>query len=291
MLYLIDSSVYVFRAYYSLPDTMTDAAGNPVNAVYGFTNFLYELLMRETPVYIGAAFDISLTSSFRNDIYPPYKANREPAPEELKRQFVYCRRIAAEMGLPCFADSTCEADDIIGTLATKWRKHGEPVTIVSRDKDLMQLIEKDDTYWDYAGDKRISYAQVKDTLGVSADRVADFLALTGDAVDNIPGVPGIGKKTASVLLDAYTSIDDVYAHLDDLHLLNIRGAKSLKTKLAEHKDKAYLARQLTDIRRDMPISAARSGLKRQSPDLEALNQTFDELGFSDTLRTKISKLV
>ena len=290
MLYLIDSSVYVFRAYYSLPDSMTDPDGNPVNAIYGFTNFLGELIRREQPEFLGAAFDISLTSSFRNEIYPDYKANRDPAPDELKRQFAYCRRIAAEMGIPCFADDTCEADDIIGTLATKWRQRNKGVTIVSRDKDLMQLIEKDDVYWDYASDKRVRHKDVKEAIGVAADRVADYLALTGDAVDNIPGVPGIGKKTASVILDRFTSLDDVYANLDRLHELNVRGAKTLKDKLIEHEDTARMAKRLTDIKRDMPISAAKSQLKRKRPDFKALDATFDELGFSDTLRNRIRKL-
>lgn len=290
MLYLIDSSIYVFRAYYSLPDSMVDPEGNPVQAVYGFTRFLCEFIEQTKADYVGAAFDISLTSSFRNEIYPEYKANRDPAPEELKRQFVFCRRIADELGLSCFADSTCEADDIIGTLATKWRKKNGAITILSRDKDLLQLLDKDDVYWDFANDKTVAHNQVKEEFGVESERVADYLALTGDAVDNIKGVPGIGPKTAKSLLARYASLDEIYENLEDVKNINVRGAKTLKAKLVEHRDAAYLAQQLTQIKCDMDISAAKTNLKRRKPDLEALNKTFDELGFAATLRKKVEHL-
>ncbi len=291
MLYLIDASIYIFRAYYSLPDSMTDSEGHPVHAIYGFTNFLCDFARRTNAEYVGTAFDISLTSSFRNDLYPAYKANRDPAPDELKRQFSYCRLIAKEMGFPCFADSTCEADDIVGTLATKWRQRNSGVTLVTRDKDLLQLLTPGDTYWDYANDRRVEHHQVKEEFGVRAEQVADYLALTGDAVDNIKGVPGVGPKTASKLLEAYDTLDDVYANLEDLHLINVRGAKTLSGKLSEHKDAAYLAQQLTQIKCDMPISAAKSVLKRRAPDMDAIRKIFDELGFADSLVRKIASLV
>ncbi len=290
MLYLIDASIYVFRAYYSLPDSMTDPDGNPVQAVYGFTNFLCDFARKTNAEYVGTAFDISLTSSFRNDLYPAYKANRDPAPDELKRQFSYCRDIAKEMGFPCFADSTCEADDIIGTLATKWRQKNTGVTVVTRDKDLLQLIEPGDIYWDYAYDRKVEYEQITSEFGVAAEQVADYLALAGDAVDNIKGVPGIGAKTASKLLEAYATLDDIYANLDDLHLINVRGSKTVADKLVEHKDAAYLAQQLTRIRCDMPLSAAKSGLKRKAPNMAGVDRLFDELGFSNTLRNKVANL-
>lgn len=290
MLYLIDASIYVFRAYYSLPDSMTDPQGNPVQAVYGFTNFLCDFARKTRAEYVGTAFDISLTSSFRNDIYPDYKANRDPAPDELKRQFSFCRQIARDMGFACFADSTCEADDIIGTLATLWRQRNKGVTVVTRDKDLLQLLSPGDVYWDFANDREIQYDQVVAEFGVTAEQVPDYLALTGDAVDNIKGVPGVGPKTASKLLEAYDTLDDIYSNLDDLHQINVRGAKTLATKLTEHRQAAYLAQQLTRIRCDMPLSAARKELKRKAPDMDAINTVFDQLGFSDTLRNKVAKL-
>ncbi|MEM7081446.1 MAG: 5'-3' exonuclease H3TH domain-containing protein [Pseudomonadota bacterium] len=290
MLYLIDASIYVFRAYYSLPDSMTDADGNPVQAVYGFTNFLCDFARRAKPEFVGTAFDISLTSSFRNDLYPDYKANRDPAPDELKRQFVYCRAISRAMGFPSFADSTCEADDIIGTLATKWRQRNQGVTIITRDKDLMQLITPGDVYWDFAGDRRVQHHEVLGEMGVRPEQVADYLALTGDAVDNIKGVPGIGPKTASKLLEAHADLDAIYAHLDDLQHINVRGAKTLAAKLIEHQDTAYLARQLTQIKCDMPISAAKTALRRKKPDMTEVGRLFDELGFSTTLRNKVAAL-
>lgn len=290
MLYLIDASIYVFRAYYSMPDTLTDPEGNPVQAVYGFANFLCDFARRSKAEYVGTAFDISLTSSFRNDIYPAYKANRDPAPDELKRQFSYCRAIAKAMGFPCFADSTCEADDIIGTLATKWRPRNGEVTLVTRDKDLLQLLRPGDTYWDFANDRTVNYEQVLGEFGVQPEQVADYLALTGDAVDNIKGVPGVGPKTASKLLEAYATLDDVYEHLEHLHEINVRGSKTLAAKLTEHREAAYVARQLTQIKCDMPLTATKKALKRQAPDMQAIGELFDELGFSDTLRKKTASL-
>jgi len=269
---------------------MTDTDGNPVQAVYGFTNFLCDFARRTKAEYVGTAFDISLTSSFRNDLYPAYKANRDPAPDELKRQFSYCRQIAKAMGFPCFADSTCEADDIIGTLAPKWRQRNEGVTLVTRDKDLLQLLTQGDTYWDFANDRRVQHHEVKEEFGVRAEQVADYLALTGDAVDNIKGVPGVGPKTASKLLEAYATLDEVYENLDDLHRINVRGSKTLAAKLTEHRDAAYLAQQLTQIKCDMPISAAKKALKRQAPDMQAIRELFDELGFADSLERKITSL-
>lgn len=289
-MYLIDASIYVFRAYYSMPDSITDPQGNPVHAVYGFTNFLCDFARRTNAEYVGTAFDISLTSSFRNDIYPAYKANRDPAPEELKRQFSYCRAIAKEMGFPCFADSTCEADDIIGTLATKWREKNTGVTVVTRDKDLLQLITPGDRYWDFANDRTLEHGDVLGEFGVQPEQIADYLALAGDAVDNIKGVPGIGAKTASKLLEAYASLDDIYLNLGDLHEINVRGAKTLANKLIEHKDAAYIAQQLTRVKCDMPLSAAKKELRRKPPNMPAIEKLFDELGFSDTLRKKTASL-
>ncbi|MFK8029721.1 MAG: 5'-3' exonuclease H3TH domain-containing protein [Gammaproteobacteria bacterium] len=290
MLYLIDASIYVFRAYYSMPDSITDPQGNPVHAVYGFVNFLCDFARRTQAQYVGVAFDISLTSSFRNDIYPAYKANREPAPDELKRQFSYCREIAKEMGFPCFADSTCEADDIIGTLATKWRNDNTGVTVVTRDKDLLQLVGPDDRYWDFANDRTLEYGDVFGEFGVQPEQIADYLALMGDAVDNIKGVPGIGAKTAAKLLEAYASLDDIYRHLDDLHKVNVRGAKTLANKLIEHREAAYVAQKLTQIKCDMPLNADRKELQRKPPNMPAIESLFDELGFSDSLRKKTANL-
>ena len=146
MQYLIDASVYVFRAYYSMPDDMVDDAGNPINALYGFCRFIGDFMEQVTPEYLAVAFDESLSSSFRTAIYPEYKANREPAPPELKRQFEQCRRYVRALGVMELGSPRYEADDLIGTLVEHGRRQGRPSTIVSRDKDLTQLLSKDDVF-------------------------------------------------------------------------------------------------------------------------------------------------
>ena len=159
-LYLIDASVFVFRAYYSVPIALVDLDGNPVNALHGFARFLGDLLERVRPEHIAVAFDETLVSSFRNTLFPAYKANREPAPDDLKRQFIQCRRVCAALGVASFSSNRYEADDIIGTLATRMRIAGKNVVLVTRDKDLAQLVRPGDEYWDYISDERFAYEDI-----------------------------------------------------------------------------------------------------------------------------------
>ena len=182
MQYLIDASVYVFRAYYSMPDDMVDDNGNPINALYGYCRFIGDFMEQVRPEYIAVLFDESLSKSFRCEIYPEYKANREPAPPELKRQFEQCRRFTKAMGLMSCGQPGYEADDLIGTLVESGRKSGMPSTIVTRDKDLAQLLTKRDIFWDFSGKGKIKYEQVPEVFGVWPEQIADFLALAGDAV-------------------------------------------------------------------------------------------------------------
>jgi 5'-3' exonuclease len=207
MQYLIDASVYVFRAYYSMPDDMVDKDGNPVNALYGFCRFLGDFMEQVNPEHVAVLFDESLSSSFRTDIYPAYKANREPAPAELKRQFGQCRRFTRALGIMEHGSPHYEADDLIGTLVEHGRSVNRPSTIVTRDKDLAQLVSQQDVFWDFAGKGKIRYDEVRGIFGVHPEQIADFLALAGDAVDNIKGVPGIGKKTATILLENFGSLE------------------------------------------------------------------------------------
>src|SRR5688572_9906341 len=165
-LYLIDASVFIFRAYYSVPLTLTDRDGQPVNAVHGFGRFIGDLLEREAPERIAVAFDASLSKSFRNKLYPAYKANREPAPVELQRQFDWCRQLCRAYGIAEFLSVEYEADDLIGTLALRARRQGRPVIVISRDKDLSQLVRKDDVYWDYIGEQRYRYEDIEGRFGV-----------------------------------------------------------------------------------------------------------------------------
>ena len=290
MQYLIDASVYVFRAYYSMPDDIVDGDGNPVNAFYGFARFLGDFIEQVNPEHIAVAFDESLTTSFRTSIYPEYKANREPAPAELKRQFSQCRRFVSALGLMNCADPLYEADDLIGTLVEHGRRAGRPSTIVSRDKDLTQLLLKDDVFWDFAGKGKLGYDHILEVFGVRPEQIADFLALAGDSVDNIPGVPGVGKKTASALLAHFGTLDDIYANLDRIHEVPVRGAKTLGAKLDTHRDAAMLARQLTGIACDAPMDDPETNLRRSMPDLGAINALFDEANIGTALRRQAERV-
>ena len=290
MIYLVDASVFIFRAYYSVPLEFTDRDGNPVNAVHGFARFLCEMLQSESPTHVAVAFDESLEQSYRNEIYPAYKANREPAPPELKRQFGLCRELVRALGVAEYGSSRYEADDIIGTLATRARAAGRPVTIVSRDKDLTQLVGREDTYWDAIADVRYRYDDVAERFGVVPERMADFLALMGDAVDNIPGVPGVGRKTAATLLKHYHSLEGVYENLDAIPKLKFRGAAFVAGSLREHRESAFLSRRLTGIACDMPLTATDDDLRRRAPDLAAIDAFSDAQGFGRMLRERARKL-
>lgn len=183
-----------------------------------------------------------------------------------------------------------EADDLIGTLVTSGRKNGIPSTVVSRDKDLAQLIGRNDVFWDFAGRGKIGYEGIPDYFGVRPEQVADFLALAGDAVDNIKGVPGVGKKTATALLQHFGSLEKLYDSLDIVHEVNVRGAKSLAQKLETYKEDAMLARRLTGIACDAPIEQPKTGLRPTAPDLGNINALFDEAGIGMALRRQAERV-
>lgn len=290
VLYLVDASVFIFRAYYSVPVEFVDREGNPVNAVHGFARFLGDLLQRESPARIAVAFDESLEQSYRNELYPPYKANRDPAPVELKRQFGLCREVVRAFGVADFGSSRYEADDIIGTFATRARAADVPVTIVSRDKDLTQLVGAHDTYWDAVADVRYGYDDIEERFGVRPERMADFLALMGDAVDNIPGVPGVGRKTAATLLKHYDTLPGVYDNLPAIPKLKFRNATFVAQTLAEHREAAFLSRQLTGIACDMPLDATLDDLQSRAPDLAAVDEMYERLGFGRLMREQARRL-
>jgi DNA polymerase-1 len=283
LVYLIDASVFVFRAWFSIPDSMTDPKGQPVNAAYGFAGFLGEFLRRTRPAHVAVAFDESLTTSFRNEIFPAYKANRELPPPELERQFGFCREIARLLGMAEFADPGYEADDIIGTICTRMRGLGKASVIVTRDKDLAQLLRPGDRFWNYVDERKFGYEDVADHFGAVPERMADYQALMGDKVDNIPGVPGVGAKTAAALMQKFDSLEHLFGSLDAVADLPIRGARGLAKRLSEHRDAAFLARRLTRIATDMPLDVDEPGLARRPPDLRGLGQLYARLGFGPRL--------
>lgn len=287
--YLIDASVYVFRAWFSMPDSFADHAGQPTNAVYGFARFLCELLEETEAGQVAIAFDESLTTSFRNEIYPDYKANREPAPEELKRQFAWCKDLARHAGLPVYSDPRFEADDLIASLAAHCRDESRPICVVSGDKDLAQLVGDRDHWWDFARRRRLDAAGVHAHFGVHPQQIADYLALTGDAVDNIPGVPGVGPKTAAALLAHFGDLDALFGRLDEIAWLKIRGAKTLAAKLREHEAAARLARQLTGLEEAIEAVRRQPLIERSSGNGDALDALLDGLGFGRPLRERLHR--
>lgn len=288
--YLVDASVYVFRAWHSMPDQFRDPAGRPTNAVYGFARFLCELIEQTETRHLAVAFDESLTSSFRNEIYPDYKANRDPAPEDLKRQFAWCKDLTRALGTPVFFDNRFEADDLIATLAAGCRRQQQTVCVVTGDKDLAQLLEDGDHWWDFSRRRRLDSAGVFEHFGVHPWQIADFLALTGDPVDNIPGVPGVGAKTAGALLAHFGDLDALYARLDEIAWLKIRGARTLAAKLRKNEEAARLARRLTRLARDVPELADVGDLSRRSGDGDSLDALLDGLGFGRPLRERLHRV-
>ena len=292
VVYHVDASYFIFRAYHSMPPDMVDADGNATQALYGFARFLSDLLEQVRPERIGVAFDLSLrnVTSYRNGIYPAYKANRESPPADLERQFALCREFCRHMGVAEYASAEYEADDIIGTLAARSRAAGLRNVLVTRDKDLSQLIRDGDVFWDYTGNARYHYHDIGARFGAAPELIADFLALTGDSVDNIPGVPGVGKKTATELFRIFGSLDELYENLHRIPLLKLRGASAVAAKLLEHKEAAYLARRLTGIVCDMPLDASLDDLKRRPHDSGKLSFFFDQHGFGSILRQQARRI-
>jgi DNA polymerase-1 len=288
--HLIDASLYVFRAWHSIPQDFTDADGHPVNAVHGFTRFLLELLEKAKPSHVAVAFDQSLTSSFRNGIYPEYKANRELPPDELVRQFDYCREVAAALGLTVLNDTYFEADDLIGSALSVVLRHEAEAVIVSADKDFGQLVGERVVQWDFARDQRWNADGVRERLGVLPEQVADYLALMGDAIDNIPGVPGIGAKTAAALLAHFGTLDAVLSRCDEVAYLRMRGAAATAKRLREHEALARLSRQLTGISLEAPVPMDLQDYRRRLPDLNNIEALFDRIRLGPMTRSRAREL-
>ena len=286
-LHLVDASLYVFRAWHSMPDEFHDADGWPTNAVHGFARFLLELLERERPRHIVVAFDEALDSCFRNALYPAYKANRPPAPDTLKRQFAYCRALCTVLGLAVLGHREYEADDLIGSALRQSRELGHRGVIVSADKDLSQLLEAGDEQWDFARGMRWGCDGVHARHGVRPDQIADYLALCGDSIDNIPGVPGIGARTAAALLAHFETLDALLERIDEVPYLRLRGAARVAERLRAHREEALLYRRLATIACDAPIEGVQAPFPRGDADLDALPALCDALAFGPMTRRRM----
>jgi len=278
--HLIDASPYIFRAFFSLPESLKSRDGRPAGAVYGFASFLLKLVADERPTHLGVAFDRSLTTSFRNRIYPPYKAQRALPPPELEEQLRACEDVAAALGAATFIDDLYEADDLIGTLVARLEARGHGAVVITSDKDLAQLVSERVTLYDFGKSLRLTPAEVEAKLGVRPDQVADLLGLAGDPVDNIPGVAGVGRKTAAALLAHFGHLEDLYARLLEVaKLKSIRGGVALAERLAVHRDLAFLSKELATVARDAPLTAGLDDLEYLGADREAVDALFDRMGF------------
>ncbi|HEY9052152.1 MAG TPA: 5'-3' exonuclease H3TH domain-containing protein [Gammaproteobacteria bacterium] len=285
--YLIDSSIYIFRAWHVFDDSITDIDGNPTNAVYGFSEFLYQLVTQERPQYIACAFDEHQTDSYRCQIFPEYKANRPPAPEELIVQFEYCREFCRAVGIPAFGSNRYEADDIIGTLATRLRNEGYAITVVSADKDLTQLIEgEDDIWWDFARGTTLNHKGVEKTWGVKPKQIADLLALSGDKVDNIPGIPGVGYKMASNLLQKFPDIETILENIEHISKLKFRGSARIQNLVNEHQHILSTNKILTTIVTDALFDNHDSDIRWSGINEEYLHILFDQLNAGHSRRKR-----
>lgn len=286
--YLIDSSIYIFRAWHIFDDAIADIHGNPTNAVYGFSEFLYQLFQQKRPEYIACAFDAHQTNSYRCEIYPEYKANRPPAPEELIVQFRYCREFCRAVGIPEFGSDRFEADDIIGTLAHRLRNEGFDITIISADKDLTQLVLGErDAWWDFARGTVLNNKGVEKHWGVKPSQIADLLALSGDKVDNIPGIPGVGYKMASNLLKKYQTIEDVLENIEHISKMKFRGSARIQSLVEEHQHLLPTNKRLTEIVTDAVFDNHDCHIRWQGiPDEDVFHALLDQLNVSQQRRQR-----
>jgi DNA polymerase-1 len=266
--YLIDTMAYVFRSFFAMR-SMSAPDGTPINAVFGLGMTLQRFLSEHQPKMAVCCFDAG-ARTFRNDIFPDYKANRGAPPEELVPQFDLCRELVARMGFATSMTPGYEADDLIASFTTRLRLEGHEVVIVTGDKDLAQLLEPGVRIYNLAKDDWWDEAGVPDRMGVKACQVTDYLALKGDAVDNIPGVRGVGPKAASALLAEFEDLTAIYNDLDRVENLSVRGAKSLRQKLENGRENALLSQKLADLDRQAPCGVAISDLNYLGADSEEL---------------------
>jgi 5'-3' exonuclease len=277
-LFLVDSSIFIFRAWYGPERNRVNLDQQPNQAFTGFTDFVYRLLTEQAPRHLVFAFDESLSSSARKSIYAEYKANRRPAPQELKRQFAWCRQWLEALGISCVSSSRWEADDLIGSLGRYNASPRLAVAILTADKDLAQLIGEHDLWWSYLDDIRLDYRAVCRKFGVRPDQIAEQLALTGDKVDNIPGIPEIGRKTAARLLKKYDSVENLRQHLHEVGGMKFRYAASVQRSLIEHQALLDIGLRLTRINCD--IEAMRQvEITRSAAQAEALEELMREQAF------------
>ena len=286
--YLIDGSGYIFRAYYALPPLTRKSDGLPVGAVSGFCNMLFKLLEdsksnenKDKPTHFAVIFD-SARKNFRNEIYSEYKGNRSDAPDDLIPQFEYIRKSVNAFNLPSIELINYEADDLIATYAEQILSEGAKVTIISSDKDLMQLYKKNVRIYDPMKNKFINEEDVNKKFGVKPKSVIDLQALAGDSTDNVPGVPGIGVKTAAELINQYFTLENL---LKNAH--KIKQNKRRET-LIENKEKAIISKKLVTLKKDVPVKNKIEEFELKKIDKKKLYEFLREMEFNRLLSSAIS---
>ncbi|MFP1723957.1 DNA polymerase I [Lonsdalea quercina] len=276
-LILVDGSSYLYRAYHAFPP-LTNSAGEPTGAMYGVLNMLRSLLLQYHPSHVAVVFDAK-GKTFRDELFEHYKSHRPPMPEDLRAQIEPLHKMVRAMGLPLLAVSGVEADDVIGTLAQQAELNSTPVLISTGDKDMAQLVTPNVTLINTMNNAILGPQEVCDKYGIPPELIIDFLALMGDASDNIPGVPGIGEKTAQALLQGLGGLDTLYANLDKIADLSFRGAKTMAAKLEQHKEVAYLSYQLATIKTDVELELSCEQLAVTEPQVDELSELFRHYEF------------
>lgn len=281
-LILVDGSGYIFRAFHALPP-MNTSHGLPTQAVYGFIRMLLKLLKDVRPSHIAIVFD-SPKRTFRDDLFADYKANRSEAPNDLIVQIPYIHRAVEAFRIKSLMIEGFEADDVIGTLAKRAAKEDFVVTLITADKDFMQLVGPHVTLWDTMSDKRTGAREVRERFGVEPSALVEIQALTGDTIDNIKGVPGVGEKTAAALVQKFGSVKCIYENLDHIEESGIRGAKRIAGLLVEHRAAVDLARKLVRIETDMPLKVEPDEFAWQGVDEKLAADLLRELEFNSIIR-------
>ncbi|MFZ4834622.1 DNA polymerase I [Rouxiella sp. Mn2063] len=276
-LILVDGSSYLYRAYHAFPP-LTNAAGEPTGAMYGVLNMLRSLLLQYQPSHVAVVFDAK-GKTFRDELFAEYKSHRPPMPDDLRAQIEPLHQMVKAMGLPLLAVSGVEADDVIGTLALQAEKAGHAVLISTGDKDMAQLVTPGVTLINTMNNAILGPDEVVEKFGVPPELIIDFLALMGDSSDNIPGVPGVGEKTAQALLQGIGGLDALYGDLDKIATLSFRGAKTMAGKLEQNKEVAYLSYKLATIKTDVELDVTCDQLNVAQPDDEQLRTLFDRYEF------------
>jgi len=280
-LILVDGSSYLYRAYHILP-SLNNAKKEPTGAIYGVINMLRSLLLKYNPSHMAIVFD-DKGKNFRDTLFAPYKSHRLPMPNTLRLQIKPLYNLLQNMGLPLFVESGVEADDVIGTLAQQAEKSGHAVLISTSDKDMAQLVTSNITLINTMNNTLLGPQEVRNKYGVPPELIVDFLALMGDSSDNIPGVPGVGKKTAQALLEEIGGLDTLFSNLDKIATLTFRGAKTLAIKLQQNKELAYLSYQLATIKTDVKLNISHDKLQIMLPDIDKLHQLLSRYEFKHLL--------